>query len=70
MPGRELGLVGDEQSGLVVAQSGDGELADGPGVGRQDRGGVVVDADAAGLVPSPAQGDEPGAAVVEFGLGG
>jgi hypothetical protein len=42
-----------QQGGLVVAQAGDGELAEWAGVGRQRRGGVVVHADAAGLV-SPA----------------
>ena len=28
LPGGELGAVGDQQGGLVVAQAGDGELAD------------------------------------------
>ena len=43
LAGRECGPVGDQQGGLVVSQAGDGELADGPGVGRQLDGGVVVD---------------------------
>ena len=50
------GVVGDQQGGLVVAQAGNGELADRAGVGRQRGGGVVVDLDAAGLAAGPAQG--------------
>ena len=33
--GGELGLVGDQQGGLVVAQAGDGELPDRAGAGRR-----------------------------------
>ena len=52
----QLGPVGDQQGGLVVAQAGDGELADRARVGRQGRGGVVVHFDAAGLAAGPAEG--------------
>ena len=45
-----------------MAESGDGELADRAGVGRQGGGGVVVDLDPAGLAACPAEGDgSPGA---------
>ena len=56
LPGGQAGTVGDQQGGLVVAEPGDGELADRPGVGRQGRGGVVVHFDAAGLAAGPAEG--------------
>ena len=39
MPGGQGGPVGDQQGGLVVAQAGDGDLADRAGVGRQQGGG-------------------------------
>ena len=45
-------LVGDQEGGLVVAEAGDGELAEGAGVGGQGGGGVVVDFDAAGPPPA------------------
>jgi hypothetical protein len=62
LPGGQGGPVGDQQGGLVVAQAGDGELADRAGVGRQGRFGVVVHFDAAGLVPGPAEAHRgPGA---------
>ena len=39
-----------------MSQAGDGELADRAGVGRQQRGGVIVDFDAAGRAAGPAEG--------------
>jgi len=56
LPSGRGGPVGEQEGGLVVAQPGDGELADRAGVGRQLRGWVVVQVDAAGLVFGPAEG--------------
>ncbi len=41
LAGGQGGPVRDEQDGLVVAQPGDGELADGAGIGRQLCGYLV-----------------------------
>jgi hypothetical protein len=43
-PGLDLVVVGDDDGGLVAAQAGDDELADGAGVAGQRDGGVLVDA--------------------------
>src|SRR5262249_22277262 len=55
--GGAVEVVGDQDGGVVVAQSGDGQLAHGGGVGRQADGGVVDDAHRAAGSAGPLQGD-------------
>jgi hypothetical protein len=47
--GGSIWVVGDQDGGFVVAESGDGELADGAGVGGQPRSDILVDFHFAGL---------------------
>src|SRR5207247_2127441 len=54
--GGSVVVVGDEDGGFVVAEPGDGELADGAGVGGQPGGGVFVDLDSAGLAAGAGHG--------------
>src|SRR5262249_33791092 len=55
--GGAVEVVGDQDGGVVVAQSGDGQLAHGARVGRQAHGGVVDDAYRAAGSAGPLQAD-------------
>jgi hypothetical protein len=55
LAGGSLAVVGDDDGGLVVAEPGDGELAEGSGVAGE--GGVGVFPDFGAVVAVPVEGD-------------
>src|SRR5262249_16087199 len=56
VPGGDLVVVGDDDGGVVPAQAGDDELADGGGVAGELDGGVLVHAGPV-VRAGPVQGD-------------
>ena len=52
--GGDLVAVGDDDRGVVAAQAGNGQLADGAGVAGQFHGGAFMDAGL--VVPRPGTG--------------